>query len=109
VRLWDAVAMLACHLANGIVEWESIHALMSSHLIALHKCPGVHPIGIGEALQQILCKVVALATRSNLEEVCGVSQSCTGLRAGMEGAIHAVCELFDQHSGDSWGVLLVDA
>jgi len=27
----------------------------------------------------------------------------------MEGAIHAVCELFDQHSGDSWGVLLVGA
>jgi len=57
--LWDAVAMLACHLANGIVERESIRALMSSRLIALDNCPGVRPIGIGEALQRILCKVVA--------------------------------------------------
>ena len=27
----------------------------------------------------------------------------------MEGAIHAVCESFDLHSDDGWGVLLVDA
>lgn len=60
-HLWDAVAKLAHHLANGIVEWESYHALMASCLISLDKCPGIHPIGIGEALQQILCKVVALA------------------------------------------------
>jgi len=50
-----------------------------------------------------------LATRSDLEEVCGISQLCSGLQAGMEGAIHVVRELFDQHSGDGWGVLLVDA
>jgi len=25
--MWDAVAVLARHLANGIVEWESIRAL----------------------------------------------------------------------------------
>jgi len=101
-HLWDAVAMLARHLANGIFEWESICALMSSCLIALDRCPGVHPIGIGEALWQILCKVVVLATRSDLEEVCGVTQLCSGLQAGMEGAIHVVRELFDQHSGDCW-------
>ena len=34
---------------------------------------------------------------------------CPGLRAGMEGAIHAVCELFDLHSDDSWGGLFVNA
>ena len=25
----------------------------------------------------------------------------------MEGAIHAVCELLDLHSGDGWGVLII--
>ena len=44
-----------------------------------------------------------------MEDVCGVAQLCSGLRAGMEGAIHAVRELFDLHSDDGWGVLLVDA
>ena len=76
---------------------------MVGQLIALDKCPGVRLNGIGEALRHILCKVVALATRVNLEEVCGVVQLCSGLRAGMEGAIHAVCKLFDLHSNDSWG------
>ena len=56
---------------------------MASRLIALDECPGVHPIGIGEALRRILCKVVALASRGDLEDVCGVAQLCSGLRAGI--------------------------
>ena len=90
-------------------DWESICALMASRLIALDKCPGVRPIGVGEALRRILCKVIAQATWSDLEDVCGVAQLCSVLRGGMEGAIHAVHELFDLHSDDGWGVLLVDA
>ena len=36
-----------------------------------------------------------------------MAQLCCGLCAGMEGAIHAMRELFDLHTGDDWGVLLV--
>ena len=43
-HLRDVVAMLARHLANGIVGWENIHALMASRLIALDKCPGFVPL-----------------------------------------------------------------
>ena len=32
---------------------------MAGRLIALDKCPGVHPIGVIVALQHILCKIVA--------------------------------------------------
>ena len=106
-RLRDAVAMLAHRLANGIVDWESICALMTSQLIALDKCPGVRPIGVGEALRHILCKVSTLATRTDLEDVCGIAQSCSGYWAGMEGAIHAVRELFDLHSDDGWEFCLL--
>ena len=60
-RLCNGVAMLARNLASRIVDCEFICALMVGWLIALDKCPGVHPIGVGEALRHIFCKVVALA------------------------------------------------
>jgi len=43
-RLRDAVAALACRLANTIMSWDDICALVSNHLIALNKCPGVQPM-----------------------------------------------------------------
>ena len=53
------MTMLACHLANSFVDWDNIRALVANHLIALDKCPGVCPIGIGEALLRILGKTLA--------------------------------------------------
>ena len=102
--------MLARHdqLSNNVVEWDDICALMANRLIALDMCPGVRPIGIGETLRRILGKVVALVTPSDLEEVCATDQLCSGLCSGLEGAIHAVCELFDDHCNLGWGLLLVD-
>ena len=108
-HLRDSVAMLACHLANSVMDCDSIRALVANRLIALDKCPGVRPIGIGKALQRILGKTVALVTRADLEEVCGIDQLCSGLRSGLEGSVHAVRELFDEHCNLGWGVLLVDA
>ena len=84
-RLRDSMAELARHLANSIIDWTDIRALMASRLIALDKCPGIRPIGIGEEPRRILGKVLALATRFEVEEACGVSQLCSGLNAGIEG------------------------
>ena len=42
---------------------------MSSRLIALDKCPGVQLIAIGEELQRIVCKALALATGSDVAEL----------------------------------------
>ena len=60
-------------------------------------------------LRCVLGKAVALATCADLKEVCGTDQLCSGLQAGMEGAIHAVKELFDVNRDADWGLLLVDA
>ena len=88
--LRDEVAALTTKIANEIVPWSQIRALMSGRLIALDKCPGVRPIGIGECLRRIMCKCVADATKKDLEEVCGAQQLACGLKSGIEGAVHAI-------------------
>ena len=62
-RLCYSVVGLCHHLCNSIIPWDSIRALVASHLIALGKCPGVRPIGIGEMLRRFIGKAVCLATR----------------------------------------------
>ena len=104
-KLRDSMAELARQLSNSIFEWSDIHALMANHLIALDKCPGVRPIGIGEEPRRILGKAIALATRYEVEDVCGASQLCSGLKSGIEGAVHALREVFTEKAGTGWGVL----
>ena len=110
-HLRDSVAAVAHRLYNIIMSWDDVRALLSSQLIALDKCPGIRPIGIGETLRPVIGKAVCMATRYDIEDVCDVDQLCTGLKMGIEGAVHAVSDLFDASidSVDGWGVLLVDA
>ena len=108
-KLCDAMAELARKIANNVVNWVDICTLMSSCLIALDKCPGVRPIAIGEEHRWILCKVLAMATGSDVVDLCGVRQVSFGLKAGIEGSVHAIRELYEEHCGNGWGLLLVDA
>ena len=105
-HLRDAVAGLTRRLANSLIDWHLIQALLANRLIALDKSPGVRPIGIGETLWRIIGKSVCLLTREDAELVCGASQLCAGLKCGVEGAIHAAVDLFDSNDH---GVLVIDA
>ena len=84
---------------------------MASRLIALDKCPGDRPIGIGETLHRMIGKAVCLATRLDAALVCGSDQLCAGLQAGIEEAIHGMNQLFSAHqdqgqwSANQWNTL----
>ena len=91
-------------MCNQILPWSKVQALVSGRLITLDKSPGVRLFGIGERLRRIICKSVAEFTKIDLEETCPTDQSACGLKAGVEGAIHALSDVFD-----GCGMLLMDA
>ena len=66
-------------------------------------------VGVGEALRRVIGKTVCMITRTDTEEVAGIDQLCEGMKLGIEGAIHAVNDMFNENKVNGWGVLLVDA
>ena len=57
-------------------------------------------------LRRIICKSICIITRDDAESVCGSTQLCTGVHYGVEGAIHAASDLFNNND---YGVLMMDA
>jgi hypothetical protein len=97
-------------IANGSPPWAAIRALKAGRLVALDKCPGIRPIGVGETWSRLFAKCVLFVARSEAKEACGVDQLCGGLEAGIEGGIHAMRSLWKAHAEEEkWGFLLVDA
>ena len=53
---------------------------------------------------------MTLTTGTDFEMLCGTDQLASGLKAGIERAVHAMTDPFwTQHSCNGWGLLLVDA
>jgi len=69
---------------------DGIDALVACHLIALNKCPGVHPIGIGEVVQRVITRAVLSIVKLDIMEAAGPLQLCAGQDAGCEAAVHAM-------------------
>ena len=108
--LREAVAHFTRWLANCTPPWAAYRAIMANRLVALDKCPGVRPVGIGEIWRRLFAKTVLILAGNEAKEVCGDEQLCVGLEAGIEGGIHAAREEWIEHEDDEeWGFLLVDA
>ena len=89
--------------ANQIIAWEEIRALKAKRLISLNKLPGVRPIGIGEAPDRCFEKVMSIVTGEDVMDACGADQLCSGVKSGIEGAVHAIDQTFMQNCDDGWG------
>ena len=107
--LRESMAAVIRRLANSFVDWNDIRALKAKRLIALAKCPGVRPIGIGEIADRFCSKVMVYITGEDVQMECGTDQLCSGLKSGIEAGIHAIKTLFNDHSEEGWGLLLIDA
>ena len=104
--LRNEIATLAKKLATENLDPIAIESYNANPLIPLDKCPGIHPIGVGEILRRIIGKLISWTLKKDIQEAVGPLQTCSGLNAGGEAAIHAIKEIFNEEETD--GVILVD-
>jgi hypothetical protein len=96
-RLRIAMANLGSWLANGHPPWAAYRALRACRLVALDKEPGTRPVGIGEMYSRLLAKCILQQVGLEATVACGSLNLCAGLKAGIEGAVHAIQSLWDEH------------
>ena len=83
---------------------------MSGRLIALDKQPGIRPVGVGETWRRLMAKCLIKVTGPEAKAAYGITQLAGGLEAGIEGAIHVMRVLFEEHrEKENWGFILIGA
>jgi hypothetical protein len=105
--LREAIAATARRLCSSVVDPSSVSSLMAGRLVALDKCPGIRPIGIGETLRRLISRTVAHILKEDIKQAADPLQLSAGHESGCEAAIHALNEIFS--SSDIDGALLIDA
>ena len=51
---------------------------------------------------------MGLVTKNDAMEACGTDQLCSGVKAGIEGAVHTINKTFQENCDAGWGLLLSD-
>ena len=103
----NALASLARHLCTDYVDPAGLTAFTACQLIALDKCPGVRPIGVGEVVRRIVGKAILSVIGVEIQQSAGSLQLPAGQPAGCEAAIHTLRYIFDDVTTQA--ALLVDA
>ena len=80
--LCNSLALVAQCLCSSYVDPDSLSAFLSCRLIALDKCPGVRPIGIGETCRRVIAKAVLWFLRDDIIDSVGPIQTCAGQQGG---------------------------
>ena len=105
--LADAIAGLAKRLCTESVHQDSLQEFTACRLIPLNKGPsqngtlGVRPIGIGETFCRIFGKSVMTVFKSDIQAAGVYLQTCTGIRSGIEAAIHAATDAWQMSSTEA--------
>ena len=107
VDLCRVIAKVARRLCTSYVDPHGISPLTACRLIALDKCPGIRPIGVGETLRRLISKAILQVTREDIQRVVGSVQLCAGQEAACETGILAMRSHFDDEGTEA--VLMVDA
>ena len=92
-------------ISTTVVDPSGLEAFVACRLIALDKCPGVRPIGIGEVARRIIGKAIARILADEIQEITGPLQTCAGHLSACEAAVHAMHEV--SKDGDVEGIILV--
>ena len=105
--LCQSLANVTKRLCTTYVDPEAVSPLLAGRLIALDKCPGVRPIGIGDTARRIIAKAALTIVKDDILDTAGAVQMCAGQIAGREAASHSVPEHFQDP--DTEAALLIDA
>ena len=105
--LRNEIATLAKTLATENLDLIALESYNANCLIPLDKWPGIRPVGVGEISRRIIGKSILWTLKKDIQEAAGPLQTCSGLNAGSEAAIHAMKEIFNDEETD--GIIPVDA
>ncbi len=97
--LREAMAKWVDWLSNGSPPYAAYRAVNTVWTVALDKCPGVRPLGIGEVWMRLWSDCCHMKTKAAETTACGNTQLCAGLRSGIEANLHAVCAIWPQSAG----------
>ena len=67
--LCNALSAVARNLCTTFVDPGGLSAFVSCRLIALDKCPGVRPIGVGETVRRVIARQFYLFLRGIFERL----------------------------------------
>ena len=71
---------------------------MSGRMIALDKKPGVRPVGVGENWRILMEKCLLRVKGQEAKAACRTEQLAGGKEAGIDGGIHAMRVLWQEHA-----------
>ena len=84
--------------------------LLLTHTFNLtNKQPGISPVRVGGSWRRLMAKCLILVAGPEAKAACRTTQLAGGVEAGIEGAIHAMRVLWEEHAQEEdWGFILID-